>query len=394
MNFITRFRHSKSKGDSAHYDFEIIEAPLRLLNIRRAGTRPDKHALLSYLDVSIKQYLKHQPTSRFSNDGLAIGWLKVLLQLGYSVDVINWADTTFNFAHKYDLVVSHGGVNFEQLHKQLAADVPYIYFSTGNYWKFHNQQEEKRFADFQQRHGVSLPPDRYINFPEETANKRADGIVVLGDASMRDVYPFPHVFTINNGSFPDDHFDKINKDYKKTKQNFLFFAGSGNVHKGLDLLIDAFKELDQNLYIVTRLEGKIAAVFKNDLNLPNIHAVGEVNMRTAEFYEVMDKCAFAILPSCSEGQAGSVVECMNQGLIPIVSQETRLDTEDFGFTLKTSSIEEIKSVVSQAASLSPEEVRKRAQRTRTSAVHDYSPGAFENNLKRDVQTILKLKEAA
>ncbi len=383
MNLFTKkVRHAGS--------YQIIDKPLRILNYAEfLSAKKPKHALLSYLTQPVLNKINGEPTSKFSNDGLALSWPKVLNQLGYEVDIINWDDTTFKFPKDYDLVVSHGAINFTELNAQLAASTPYIYFSTGNYWKFHIEQEVKRAADLKKRHGVSLPPDRHIDFPEEAANKRADGIIVLGDESMRAVYPFEQVFIINNASYPDDHFDKVTKNYATAKNNFLFFAGSGNVHKGLDLLIDAFQDLEENLYIVTALDKNFLEVFKEELKLPNIHVIGEVNMRTLEFYEAMDACAYAILPSCSEGQAGSVVEAMNQGLIPIVSKETRLDTTGYGYMLKTSSIDEIKATVHQAASQPVAEVARLAKTTREIAKRDHSPAYFEKKLAAHITKILK-----
>ena len=47
---------------------------------------------------------------------------------------------------------------------------------------------------------------------------------------------------------------------------------------------------------------------------PNIHPVGWVTVNGSEYNELVRKCAFVILPSCSEGQSGSVVQCMYSGL--------------------------------------------------------------------------------
>lgn len=353
------------------------------------SAKPGKRALLSYITDPFIAERNGEQTSRFSNSGLALSWARVLNELGYRVDIIDWDNKNFLPVNSYDLVIFHGGKNFN-VYNKLAGRPVVIHYLTGSYWKFNNQAEDKRLVDFKRRHGVDLPRDRYIDDPEDPVNRVAKAVIVLGDPSMRKTYPKNlRVMTINNASYADDHFAKITKDYSNVRKNFLFFAGSGNIHKGLDLLIDSFKDLDEHLYIVTVVDKKVMAVFKDELKLPNIHLVGEVGFRSPQFYQAMDNCAFVILPSCSEGQAGSVVEAMNQGLVPIVSKETRLDTGKFGETLKDTSIACIKQTVERLSRLDPTAVQKRAEATRRAAIKDHNPEKFRKDLKAAVNDILE-----
>jgi hypothetical protein len=111
-------------------------------------------------------------------------------------------------------------------------------------------------------------------------------------------------------------------------------------------------------------------------------------MRSREFYKISDKCAFVILPSCSEGQAGSVVECMNQGLIPIVTEETRLDTEGFGVTLKNASVREIKCISKKMANLSPDKIKKMTLEVRKDVLKNHSQKYFFNKIKENLYNII------
>ncbi len=357
----------------------------------RLSLKKPRHALLSYLTEPVVSDLRGEKLVRFSNHGLAVGWAKTLNKLGYIVDIIDWDNKSYSSAKDYDLVIFHGGKNFSNIMPALKNHPKIIHWLTGSYWKFNNSQEDKRLKDFARRHGVTVARDRYIYESEDEVNEAAEAIIVLGDPTMKETYPskYKKVLTVNNASYPDDHFDTHKKNYGQAKNNFLFFAGSGNIHKGLDLLIDSFKDLDEHLYIVAHTDKDVLRVFKKELERPNIHLFGEVGMRTDPFYEVMNTCAFVILPSCSEGQAGSVIEAMNQGLIPIVSKETRLDTKNYGFTLLKSSIQEIRQTVLQAASMSADEVRALSRRTRRVALKDHSSKSFENQLKKAILVALR-----
>lgn len=367
----------------------ILVPKPHILNYNQALTqiKPKKRALLSYLVQPILDELEGRKTVRFSSDGIVLSWAKTLNGLGYSVDIINWDDVQFEPNVSYDLLVFHGALNFEHLKKFEKLFHYIIYFSTGSYWKFHNKQENQRFLDFYKRHGVKLTRDRYINVPEEEAYKFADAIIALGDPSMADTYPFDNTLTINNGSYPDNHYDNVQKDYKSSRNNFLYFAGSGNIHKGLDLLIDSFKDLKEHLYIVSKLDKKVIDIFAREIQQPNIHVVGEVNMRTKEFYDAMDICAFAILPSCSEGQAGSIVECMNQGLIPIVSKETRLNAKNYGAVLEASNIPEIKKCVRSMAQIPEYKLANMSHKVRSVAIKEHSVEHFTRTLEKHIKTV-------
>jgi len=355
---------------------------------KHTSRRARKRALLSYITHPFLAEERGENINRFSNSGLALSWVQVLNELGYIVDIIDWDNTHFTPDRQYDLVVFHGGKNFKNIYPCLTNKPIIIHFLTGSYWKVNNQQEDRRRAAFKRRHGMDVPRDRYIYASEDEVNHVSNAIIVLGDPSMKTTYPrYRSLFTINNASYPDDHFDKALKHYPEAKRNYLFFAGSGNVHKGLDLLIDSFKDLDEHLYIVTVLDRKVLSAFRNELKLPNIHLLGEVGLRSPEFYEIMDKCAFVILPSCSEGQAGSVVEAMNQGLIPIVSKETRLDARSYGVVLENNKIETIKQTVRRMSAFKSKEVEKMAKRVRGVALKEHSPEKFRRDLAKAVLMI-------
>src|SRR5665213_139376 len=134
-----------------------------IFNYRRylRGLRPKK-ALLSYLPDPVVADLRDEPIVRFSNSGLGISWAQVLNELGYIVDIISWDDKDFVPRQQYDLIVFHGGKNYENIIKHQDRKPDIVHFLTGSYWKFNNQEEDKRIDKFFKRHGVKLSRDRYI----------------------------------------------------------------------------------------------------------------------------------------------------------------------------------------------------------------------------------------
>ncbi len=258
--------------------------------------------------------------------------------MGYLVDAIDYRDQKFHPSKKYHLFIGHGGVNYSGIASHLDINVPKIYFATGSYWKYHNSQEEARFFDLEKRRGCTLKRDRLILYKEEEALLLADGIIAIGNQHTRDTYSkFTKVHMIDGTSLSDDQFDWDSRDFENCSSNFLFFASGGNVHKGLDLVLEAFNGLEQNLWVAAPLEKEFSKTYSKELRMQqNIHYIGWLQPRSHPFYQLMKTCGFCILPSCSEGQSQSVIEAMNFGVIPIVSIMAGVDVDDFGFLIRSS----------------------------------------------------------
>lgn len=318
--------------------------------------------------------------------------IQVLNELGYIVDVVDYRDTKFVPHRKYEVFIGHGGINFQRIVERLPDSATKIYFSTGCYWRFHNGQELARLAALQERRRVNLPPDRLIAHSEEGALLAADGIIGTGNDFTRRTYAdFSPVIMINNTALADDHYEQVQKDFEAGRNHFLYYTGEGNVHKGLDLLLEAFLQLKgEHLWICTPISQRFKEVYSEALqNRSNIHVIGWVQPCSSQHYEVMNRCNWAILPSCSEGQSHSIVECMNQGLIPVVSHACGLDIGDYGVMLNPCTIEKIAEVVQGLSQHSPVWHEEMSRRSRKAAVTEFSETVFLHNMRDAIQAVIK-----
>ncbi len=371
--------------------------PPPILDIWPAATPPLKRALVSYITAPFKLSAHDPRNIQFSNIGIVRNIARALNELGYAVDVVEWSDSSFVPRRKYDVFVGHCGCNFETIAQALPSDTTKIYFSTGLYWREWNRLEEVRLDELQQRRGVRLAPDRKIEYSEESANRMANGIICLGNHAAKESYrQFPLVINLNNAAYHDARYDTAVKDFKDFaagRKNFLFFSGPGNVHKGLDLLLEAFghealREADVHLYICQSIAADFHQVYEEELTfLPRVHVIGPVAMRSRRFYELADRCDYVVHPTCAEGQPGSVIECMHQGLIPILSRQANMDTRDFGVTLDECSIAEIVAAIRQAAERPVEQCEELSRKARAATLQDYSEAAFLKNMKAAISTI-------
>ena len=62
-----------------------------------------------------------------------------------------------------------------------------------------------------------------------------------------------------------DTYSSSNKNFDDARNNFLFFNGPGNVHKGLDLMLEVFTRVDQHLYIRQNIEPAFLKAYKKEL---------------------------------------------------------------------------------------------------------------------------------
>src|SRR5262249_606408 len=146
------------------------------------------------------------------------------------------------------------------------------------------------------------------------------------------------------------------KDWEACRKRFIWFGNHGFVHKGLDLVLEAFAEMpDYHLIVcgILKYEKEFVEAFYKELyQTPNIHTIGWVDTSSPEFVELGNSCVGTIYPACSEGGSGSVIHCMHAGIIPIISYECGVEVhDDFGVLLRSCSIEEIKESIRMVASL-------------------------------------------
>jgi glycosyltransferase involved in cell wall biosynthesis len=134
-------------------------------------------------------------------------------------------------------------------------------------------------------------------------------------------------------------------------------------------------------------------VYRKELyNTPNIHPTGWIEVNSALYNRLVDRCAYVIHPTCSEGQPGSVVQCMYSGLIPLVTKWAGIDTEDFGVTFDDS-LEALERAVVTVSQLPGEWHRQHGIRTRQVAEEKYSEDAFINRWREILAEMVNGAEA-
>jgi len=344
--------------------------------------RCNKSALLVYLPRAFHlaaddpAFLRHANLRRCRHMAACLG------EFGYVVDVVSKADTTFRPRRDYHLIISER-LDWQGIERRFRADAIHLFLATSLNHVTHNANVRRRHARLLERRCAPVQVRRVYG---ETmpAVAASDAILAVGNAFTAGtwkgtldgpVYMF-NSFALRAGVLASD----ITKDFARGRTHFLFFASRSQVQKGLDLLLEIFpRHPHLHLYVCSEFaaEADFCAAYRRELfEAPNVHPLGWTSVNSHEFSELLRTCACVIHPTCSEGQAGSVVHCMHSGLIPLVTREAGIDTDDFGVTFADDSIEEIEKTVLDVSQRPPEWHRERGAKTARIAAELYGEEAF------------------
>lgn len=369
--------------------------------------RPKKayqgNVLLSYI---IDPFLlkKGAPISNdHHHDWLTFQIAQTFVELGYCVDVIHYTNSIFTPKVTYSFFVG-ARTNFQRIAELLNDNCIKIVHLDMAHWVFNNYAQYKRNLALQKRKGATLTtakleePNWAIEYADyATTNKGNQFNVSTYCYAQKPIFQI-YLPTCAMYPWPEE------KQFDKCRRQFLWFGSAGLIHKGLDLVLEAFGEMpDCHLTVCGPLRSKDQ--LKDDVLLKeeedfentyhkelyqssNIRTIGWINVESEAFLNIMNECVGIIFPSCSEGGGASVITCMQAGLIPIVSYESNVDVRDFGVTLKDCSIEEIKHSIRMIASLSSDELKLRARRAWEYAMANHTRERFADEYKKVIRTIM------
>ncbi len=294
-------------------------------------------ALVIYVSTSIPYYMSGNVYACPIIDSHAMYWesaeiVNVLVNHGFVVDFINCFKPIPEIAwEKYKLVVDEGNnlINAPDVPGQVRA-----FYCTGLPWDFHNAAELRRHKEFYERNGVLLNPQRIVrpNFSDQKSNY----IFCFAYKEWMELFspiPVRQPITTSVTFVPD----KIERDY--SKREFLWLGSHGPIHKGLDLLVEAFRELPG---VRLNVFGPITAdllffswLVKEIRANPNIVFHDTATISDIHFQSVVKNCVAHIFPSCSEGGAGSVAQTSHFGLVPVVTHTANALSGQLGFTIRS-----------------------------------------------------------
>lgn len=309
---------------------------------------------------------------------------------GYTVDVIDFNNTSFKPKHEYTYCIDIDS-SLERLAKLLNPECTLIFFATAGHWLFWNMAEYSRLADIQKRKGATIMPRRMAK--PTIAPDAAHVLSSLCGDFPESTYHFldKPIFRVPASS--SHTYPEMVRDFSSTRKQFLWFGGSGVVRKGLDLDLDAFVNIPEHtLAVCGKYDGEkdFIKTFDKELNhTPNIRSLGIMDPSSNTFETILKESIAIVYPSSAEGCSTAVLLAMHAGLIPIVSKETGIETKDFGITLEDCSLPSIQKAVRYLAAEPAEKLAMRSKKTREYVLIHHTREAYAANFKSFVNTLEK-----
>lgn len=355
----------------------------RVLDATRRPSVPG--ALVSYLAAPLRFRPGDKRFAGHTNAWECATIAGALAQRGYAIDGIDWFDDAFAPSRHYRLVLD--------LHRNLArladcAETRWLHV-TGSHPSFAFAAERARLDALEARRGVRLATRRSFDELDtqrfDSSLDVADVITMIGDAVTSSTLPssahrkVERIYVTGSPVKPrrrDDDFDD---------RTFFWFAGSGAVHKGLDLVLECFaRHAELTLHCVGPYEAErdfVAAYSRELYRTPNIVSHGWIVPSDPRFATVAGRASAFILPSCSEGMSPAAVTCMSFGLIPIVTRRCGLDLpNDVGHVLDDGA-SGLELAVLEAAHRERQQLSGEIERTRRLADTRHSRAAFTSRME-------------
>ena len=316
----------------------------------KAGGPSTGRALLSYGTAVYERFAEGKTFDRshvsaFKNYNIS----RTLLDLGFEVDVLDYDDALVKLSGSYDLMVD-AGENLETLAGRLGNDCQKILCPAFGHWSIHNTGNYIRHRELIRRRGVALKPARLLR--PNLCTELADHILCNGgDFGIKGyAYGKTPVSRIVQ-TVPFTHTEYINRSWDDVRNRFLWLAGAGPVHKGLDLALEAFAALpDAHLTVCGSFEKArdFEALYRRELyETPNINAIGWINTESPEFLELLHHTGGVVHASVSELGCGSVIAGMLAGLIPVGTVGNDVDVEGSGVLLREETVTGMQDAISE-----------------------------------------------
>lgn len=353
-----------------------------------------KKVLISYI---VEPFCGIPDNWLHTNRQEAIAIAQAFHSLAYQVDVISYlSKQQINFS-QYDCIFGFGDP-LCQSYKLGNNSSTIIHYATGMHVTHQNQATlERAKAVFKQKNVWLIESCRVVDSYWAEQAILSDAIIVLGNNMVSETYmrhnncPIYNVNTTFNISLPDTTLDS--KNFSIAKKNFLWFSSGGLIHKGLDLLLNAFSmREDINLHIAGPVysEPRFIKAFSAELDRPNVFTYGVIDVRSEKFKTLIRSCAFGILPSCSEGQASSIKNLMSNGVLPVVTPECGYDFNKYSFIIEHTDMDSVIQAIDRCQSIDEVELKKLSEMCRTETREHSSIVNFSKKITEALNHIINM----
>lgn len=360
-----------------------------VMGINQNCLRDQKKILVSYMDYGRTAYSIRYDKAH-TNLQEMFQMIKVLIDMDFCIDVCgcNNQDVSLEMpSDYYDYILGFG--EMFRLARERNPQAYSIIYMTENPYAVSYARERERIEYFYERHRRKVPFVRTGKFYKENDEQSANAVICLSETKY---YTGKALYRIYPSAFKNDKFVQGIQG-QRINTNFLVFGTKGFVHKGNDLLVEVFeKHPEWQLYLCGREITQECR--KIGLKLPtNVVNCGFVSVESDEFLELVKKCPFVLLPSCSEGMSTALMTCMRHGLIPVTMRGTGMDElAPYCEYFEGYQISMIEKKITELVSMDWDCVTEKSRQIYEYANRTFTLEEYTNNFKKIILSIMELKE--
>lgn len=144
--------------------------------------------------------------------------------------------------------------------------------------------------------------------------------------------------------------------------HLLYTATEMCLRKGADLVIELLTwALEEGYLFHVDIIGQVLGEYKDKITElqeklgENLSVHGWVDAASTAYRELLQKNDFILFPSLEEGQAGSVLDALSQGLVPLVTRETGISHAPLGWLESRMFSQRNREIIRRALSLASSE---------------------------------------
>jgi uncharacterized HAD superfamily protein len=349
-------------------------------------TNFDKNVLISY---TVLPFLTNKKNHTNAQESRII--VNLFKELEFNIDIIHYTNQREIEYKKYDVIFGFGEP-FEN--SFVDKNLKRIYYATGAHVSHQNYAEIKRVQEVNTKYNSNILPKRLVPWNWSMSTSLSDSLIVIGNdwtKSTYEEYMTKPVYPLNATALINQNSKNIKRDIEKTKKHFLWFGSSGLVHKGLDLCLEYFNQhSDLTLHICGPMEDDFKEIFGSYFEKENIFYHGFTNVNSQKFIDIVSKCSFGILPTCSEGQATALLTTMGAGLIPIATQYSGVDVDKLGFLIDKLNVDSINKVLQRVVTLNNQEIENKSEKLIEYIENNHTLVSFEENLQTLISKVLNV----
>jgi glycosyltransferase involved in cell wall biosynthesis len=347
----------------------------------------DKRVLFSYSTYHFnkKKYTAH------SNYQESLVIAEAFNKLGYKVDIYNnhkKYDIDFN---KYNIIFGEGMPMYQAIQSKTTAKK--IYYATGSHpWQCTMGSLRRVVEFYNKTNFLAINSTRLLDYRWGLAASLCDEVLCIGNENTKKTFldnGCLNVSLVNPTFHALEDIEDIEKKPSATK-SMLYFASYGLLHKGLDIVVEAFKDFpDWTLHICgyTDREGDFLSSLLISDNIVN-H--GFIDIESSLFKELSSKCGYVILPSVSEGIATAVITAMGRGaMIPVVSKECGVDIDNFGIEIKDLTVDAVKESLMKCENITDNDFYDLCKKSQAKAYSEYTLSSYSETMYRYLLKISK-----